>query len=169
MNVETLKAYKLTLDEWNLIPGILAGHMTYERELAHVEMLVLAGLVSRDEPDRVPVLTNEGVDAARAIDMIFDWDDFAYVEGAESPSKALAEAATVELPAKPAGRPKPLSVGSLVRHVRTGGVGLIVEHTMWDADHGAFRVNFVKPVAMSDLTSQTIESILDRHDTFERV
>ena len=104
MNVETLKAYKLTLDEWNLIPGILAGHMTYERELAHVEMLVLAGLVSRDEPDRVPVLTNEGVDAARAIDLIFDWDDFAYVEGAESPSKALAEAATVELPAKPAPR-----------------------------------------------------------------
>jgi len=169
MNVETLKAYKLTLDEWNLIPGILAGHMTYERELAHVEMLVLAGLVSRDEPDRVPVLTNEGVDAARAIDLIFDWEDFAYVEGAESPSKALAEAATVELPAKPAARPERLTVGSLVRHVRTGGVGLIVEHTMWDADHGAFRVNFVKPVAMSDLTSQTIESILDRHDTFERV
>jgi hypothetical protein len=169
MNVETLKAYKLTLDEWNLIPGILAGHMTYERELAHVEMLVLAGLVSRDEPDRVPVLTNEGVDAARAIDMIFDWDDFAYVEGAESPSKALAEAATVELPAKPAARPERMTVGSLVRHVRTGGVGLIVEHTMWDADHGAFRVNFVKPVAMSDLTSQTIDSILDRHDTFERV
>ncbi len=169
MNVETLKAYKLTLDEWNLIPGILAGHMTYQRELAHVEMLVLAGLVSRAEPDRVPVLTNEGVDAARAIDMIFDWDDFAYVEGAESPSKALAEAATVELPAKPAARAERLTVGSLVRHVRTGGVGLIVEHTMWDADHGAFRVNFVKPVAMSDLTSQTIESILDRHDTFERV
>jgi hypothetical protein len=56
-----------------------------------------------------------------------------------------------------------------VRHVRTGGVGLIVEHTMWDADHGAFRVNFVKPVAMSDLTSQMIDNIRDRHDTFERV
>ena len=101
--------------------------------------------------------------------MIFDWDDFAHAEGAESPSKALAEAATVELPAKPAERPERLTVGSLVRHVRTGGVGLITEHTMWDADHGAFRVNFVKPVAMSDLTSQLIDSITDRHDTFERV
>jgi len=176
MNVETLKAYKLTLDEWNLIPGILAGHMTYQRELAHVEMLVLAGLVSRAEPDRVPVLTNEGVDAARAIDMIFDWDDFAYVEGAESPSDGedmvFLDGEPIkrcDAMAEVLARPARLTVGSLVRHVRTGGVGLIVEHTMWDADHGAFRVNFVKPVAMSDLTSQTIESILDRHDTFERV
>ncbi len=171
MNVETLKAYKLTLDEWNLIPGILAGHMTYERELAHVEMLVLAGLVSRDEPDRVPVLTNEGVDAARAIDLIFDWDDFAYVEGAESPSKALAEAATVELPAKPAERAKPLSVGSLVRHIPTGGIGLITKHTMYDARWGGFYVDFVKPVdnVIDGRVVNKLSVMFDRGDKFERV
>jgi len=168
MNVETLKDYRLTSDEWNLIPGILAGHMTYERNPAHVDMLVLAGLVEHTDGESL-ALTPDGEEAAAAIDMIFDWDDFAHAEGAESPSKALAEAATVELPAKPAERPERLTVGSLVRHVRTGGVGLITEHTMWDADHGAFRVNFVKPVAMSDLTSQLIDNITDRHDTFERV
>jgi len=168
MNLNELRDFKLTLDEWNLIPGIGAGHMTYERKQAHVDMLVLAGLVEHTDAESL-ALTPDGEAAAAAIDMIFDWDDFAHVEGAKSPSKALAEAATVELPAKPAERPERMTVGSLVRHVRTGGVGLIVEHTMWDADHGAFRVNFVKPVAMSDLTSQTIESILDRHDTFERV
>jgi hypothetical protein len=134
-------------------------------------MLVLAGLVSRDEPDRVPVLTNEGVDAARAIDMIFDWDDFAYVEGAESPSKALAEAATVELPAKPAARPERMTVGSLVRHVRTGGVGLITKHTMYDDRWGGFYVDFVKPVdnVIDGRVTNQLTRMFDRADQFEVV
>ena len=159
MNVETLKAYKLTLDEWNLIPGIAAGHMTYERKQVHVDMLVLAGLVEHTDAESL-ALTPDGEAAAAAIDVIFDWDDFALVTDEPAKVNALADALA---------RPERLTVGSLVRHVRTGGVGLIVEHTMWDADHGAFRVNFVKPVAMSDLTSQLIDNITDRHDTFERV
>ena len=167
MNMNELKAYKLTLDEWNLIPGIAARHMTYERKQAHVDMLILAGLVEIDNEN--PVLTPDGEAAAAAIDMVFDWEDFAHVEGAQSPPDGSAEPAKVSALDEALARPERLTVGSLVRHVRTGGVGLIVEHTMWDADHGAFRVNFVKPVAMSDLTSQTIDSILDRHDTFERV
>ena len=158
MNLNELRDFKLTLDEWNLIPGIGAGHMTYERKQAHVDMLVLAGLVEHTDAESL-ALTPDGEAAAAAIDMIFDWDDFALVE----------EPAKVNAMEEALARPERMTVGSLVRHVRTGGVGLIVEHTMWDADHGAFRVNFVKPVAMSDLTSQTIESILDRHDTFERV
>jgi hypothetical protein len=157
MNMNELKAYKLTLDEWNLIPGIAARHMTYERKQAHVDMLILAGLVEHTDAESL-ALTPDGEAAAAAIDMVFDWEDFAFAEPAKV--SALDEALA---------RPERLTVGSLVRHVRTGGVGLIVEHTMWDADHGAFRVNFVKPVAMSDLTSQTIDSILDRHDTFEAV
>ena len=157
MNVETLKDYRLTLEEWNLLPGIAAHHMTYERNPAHVDMLVLAGLVIRLNEGLA--LTTEGVEAATAIDMIFDWDDFA-VAGSPVKVNAMEEALA---------RPERLTVGSLVRHIRTGGVGLITEHTMWDADHGAFRVNFVKPVAMSDLTSQLIDSITDRHDTFERI
>ena len=159
MNVETLKDYRLTSDEWNLIPGIGAGHMTYERKQAHVDMLVLAGLVEHTDAESL-ALTPDGEAAAAAIDVIFDWDDFALVTDEPAKVNALADALA---------RPERLTVGSLVRHVRTGGVGLITEHTMWDADHGAFRVNFVKPVAMSDLTSQLIDSITDRHDTFERV
>jgi hypothetical protein len=159
MNVETLKDYRLTNDEWNLIPGIGAGHMTYERNPAHVDMLVLAGLVEHTDGESL-ALTPDGEEAAAAIDMIFDWDDFALATDEPAKVNAMEEALA---------RPERMTVGSLVRHVRTGGVGLITEHTMWDADHGAFRVNFVKPVAMSDLTSQLIDNITDRHDTFERV
>lgn len=159
MNLNELRDFKLTLDEWNLIPGIGAGHMTYERKQAHVDMLVLAGLVEHTDGESL-ALTPDGEEAAAAIDVIFDWDDFALVTDEPAKVNALADALA---------RPERLTVGSLVRHVRTGGVGLITEHTMWDADHGAFRVNFVKPVAMSDLTSQLIDNITDRHDTFERV
>lgn len=159
MNLNELRDFKLTLDEWNLIPGIGAGHMTYERKQAHVDMLVLAGLVEHTDAESL-ALTPDGEAAAAAIDVIFDWDDFALVTDEPAKVNAMEEALA---------RPERLTVGSLVRHVRTGGIGLITEHTMWDADHGAFRVNFVKPVAMSDLTSQLIDNITDRHDTFERV
>ena len=159
MNLNELRDFKLTLDEWNLIPGIAARHMTYERKQAHVDMLVLAGLVEHTDAESL-ALTPDGEAAAAAIDMIFDWEDFALVTDEPAKVNALEEALA---------RPERMTVGSLVRHVRTGGVGLITEHTMWDADHGAFRVNFVKPVAMSDLTSQMIDNIFDRHDTFERV
>ena len=169
MNVETLKAYKLTLDEWNLIPGILAGHMTYERNQAHVDMLILAGLVEIDNENLV--LTVDGYNAAVEIDMIFDWEEFAFTEGAESPSEALAEAETVELPAKPYERPERLSVGSLVRHVRTGGVGLITKHTMYDDCWGGFYVDFVKPVdnVVGGRVTNQLTQMFDRADMFERV
>ena len=170
MNLNELRDFKLTLDEWNLIPGIGAGHMTYERNQAHVDMLVLAGLVEHTDAESL-ALTPDGVAAAAAIDMIFDWEEFAHVEGAESPSKALAEAATVELPAKPAERPKPLSVGSLVRHVPTGGVGLITKHTMYDDRWGGFYVDFVKPVdnVIDGRVTNQLTRIFDRGDKFERV
>jgi len=144
--------------------------MTYERKQAHVDMLVLAGLVEGSDTESL-VLTPDGVAAAAAIDMIFDWDDFAHIEGAESPSKALAEAATVELPAKPAERPKPLSVGSLVRHIPTGGIGLITKHTMYDARWGGFYVDFVKPVdnVIDGRVVNKLSVMFDRGDNFERV
>ena len=170
MNLNELRDFKLTNDEWNLIPGIAAGHMTYERNQAHVDMLVLAGLVEHTDGESL-ALTPDGEAAAAAIDMIFDWDDFAHVEGAESPSKALAEAATVELPAKPAARPKPLSVGSLVRHIPTGGIGLITKHTMYDARWGGFYVDFVKPVdnVIDGRVVNKLSVMFDRGDKFERV
>jgi hypothetical protein len=165
-----LRAYKLTLDEWNLIPGIGAGHMTYERNQAHVDMLVLAGLVEGSDTESL-ALTPDGEAAAAAIDTIFDWHDFAHVEDAESPSKALAEAATVELPAKPVERPERLTVGSLVRHVRTGGVGLITKHTMYDDRWGGFYVDFVKPVdnVIDGRVTNQLTQMFDRADKFERV
>lgn len=170
MNMNELKAYKLTLDEWNLIPGIGAGHMTYERNQAHVDMLVLAGLVEGSDTESL-ALTPDGEAAAAAIDMIFDWEEFAHVEGAESPSKALAEAETVELPAKPTERPEPLSVGSLVRHIPTGGIGLITKHTMYDARWGGFYVDFVKPVdnVIDGRVVNKLSHMFDRGDRFERV
>ena len=170
MNLNELRDFKLTNDEWNLIPGIAAGHMTYERNQAHVDMLVLAGLVEHTDGESL-ALTPDGEAAAAAIDMIFDWDDFAHVEGAESPSKALAEAATVELPAKPAARPKPLSVGSLVRHIPTGGIGLITKHTMYDARWGGFYVDFVKPVdnVIDGRVVNKLSVMFDRGDKFEAV
>ena len=170
MNVETLKAYRLTLDEWNLIPGIAAGHMTYERNQAHVDMLVLAGLVEGSDTESL-ALTPDGEAAAAAIDMIFDWEEFAHVEGAESPSKALAEAETVELPAKPTERPEPLSVGSLVRHIPTGGIGLITKHTMYDDRWGGFYVDFVKPVdnVIDGRVVNKLSHMFDRGDRFESV
>jgi len=170
MNMNELKAYKLTLDEWNLIPGIGAGHMTYERNQAHVDMLVLAGLVEGSDTESL-ALTPDGEAAAAAIDTIFDWDDFAHVEDAESPSKALAEAETVELPAKPTERPEPLSVGSLVRHIPTGGIGLITKHTMYDARWGGFYVDFVKPVdnVIDGRVVNKLSHMFDRGDRFERV
>ena len=170
MNLNELRDFKLTLDEWNLIPGIGAGHMTYERKQAHVDMLVLAGLVEHTDAESL-ALTPDGEAAAAAIDMIFDWEEFAHVEGAESPSKALAEAATVELPAKPAERPKPLSVGSLVRHIPTGGIGLITKHTMYDARWGGFYVDFVKPVdnVIDGRVVNKLSVMFDRGDKFERV
>jgi len=144
--------------------------MTYERNQAHVDMLVLAGLVEGSDTESL-ALTPDGEAAAAAIDMIFDWEEFAHVEGAESPSKALAEAETVELPAKPTERPEPLSVGSLVRHIPTGGIGLITKHTMYDARWGGFYVDFVKPVdnVIDGRVVNKLNHMFDRGDRFERV
>ena len=57
-----------------------------------------------------------------------------------------------------------ITVGALVRHIRTGGIGLVMEHTMWDADWGAYKVKFVKPVGDPKLSQ-----VFDRADRFEPV
>ena len=57
-----------------------------------------------------------------------------------------------------------ITVGSLVRHMRTGGIGLVMEHTMWDGDWGAYKVKFVKPVGDVKLSQ-----VFDRADRFEPV
>ena len=172
MNVETLKALRLTHDEWYTLAAVAAGNYAtacHDPNRLALDVLILAGLVSCDNEN--PVLTVEGYNAAVEIDMIFDWEEFAFTEGAESPSKALAEAATVELPAKPYERPKPLTVGSLVRHTTTGGIGLITQHTMWDDRWGGFRVDFVKPVdnVIDGRVVNQLSKIFDRADNFERV
>ena len=48
-----------------------------------------------------------------------------------------------------------ITIGSLVRHRVLGAVGLVVEHTMWNAECGAIGVKFNKPVnkgAMKDVS-----------------
>ena len=167
MNVETLKGYHLTLDDWLALAAIHNGVLTPKP--IHVDMLILAGLVEINNES--PVLTVDGYSAAVEIDMIFDWGEFAFPESPDSPSDALAEAQTVELPAKPTERPEPLSVGSLVRHVPTGGVGLITKHTMYDANWGGFYVDFVKLVdnIIGGRVTNQLSHMFDRADKFERL
>ena len=172
MDIDILKRYKLTQNEWYTLTAVAAGHYAatgHKARSLDLDVLVLAGLVTRGDDN--PVLTSEGHDAAAAIDMIFDWDDFAFPESPESPSKALAEAETVELPAKPTERPERLTVGSLVRHIPTGGVGLITKHTMYDANWGGFYVDFVKPVdnVINGRAVNQLSYMFDRADKFERL
>jgi len=67
----------------------------------------------------------------------------------------------------------PVTVGDLVRHIRTGGIGLIVEHTMYDANSGGFRVKFNHPVdnvsSFDGRVINQIAQIFDRHDEFEKL
>jgi len=158
MNISDLRDLKLTQDEWNLLPGIAAGHMTYERKQSHVDMLVLAGLVI--QLNEGLALTTAGVEAATEIDMIFDWEEFAH-----RPSKAIEEQDTVDLTPPRKG----MTVGSLVRHTTTGGVGLITHHTMWDDRWGGFRVQFNKPVdnVVGGRVANQLTQIFDRADKFE--
>ena len=51
-----------------------------------------------------------------------------------------------------------ITVGALVRHRRTGRIGIVIEHTMWDGDNGAFRVKWNKVYTPGSTT------FLDRAD-----
>ena len=171
MNVETLKDFRLTQEEWHTLMHCGEFH----GDPAIVDVLVLAGLAfwedegSRSEGDWD--LTDEGRAACDAIDLIFDWDEFVFVEGSESPSDASDEPKQADAPAEALARPKPLSVGSLVRHIPTGGVGLITKHTMYDANWGGFYVDFVKPVdnIINGRAVNKLSHMFDRGDKFERV
>ena len=171
MNVETLKDFRLTDEEWHTLMHCGEFH----GDPAIVDVLVLAGLAfwedegSRSEGDWD--LTDEGRAACDAIDLIFDWDEFVFVEGSESPSDASDEPKQADAPAEALARPKPLSVGSLVRHIPTGGVGLITKHTMYDANWGGFYVDFVKPVdnVIDGRVTNQLRHMFDRADKFERI
>ena len=179
MNISELRDFKLTQEEWHTL--MHGGELFADPAI--VDVLVLAGLAEWDigefaREEGEWLLTDEGRAACDAIDMIFDWDDFAFPESPESPSDASE---TVFLNGKPikrsealemvAERPKPLSVGSLVRHVPTGGVGLITKHTMYNANWGGFYVDFVKPVdnVINGRAVNQLGKVFDRADKFERV
>ena len=174
MNTETLKDYRLTLDDWLALAALGNGVLTPKP--IHVEMLILAGLVERDNDQLC--LTDEGVEAYASIDTIFDWHEFAHVEDAESPSdgeemvflngEPIKRSEALKMESE---RPKPMTVGSLVRHVPTGGVGLITKHTMYDANWGGFYVDFVKPVdnVIDGRVTNQLSKMFDRADKFERV
>ena len=93
--VSDLRDLKLTENEWSTLHTLRSD--CYDQSLvgelmrADVDMLVLSGLCRRlsvwnpDTGKRVRwtdqwELTPEGVDAANAIDMIFDWDSFTFSE-----------------------------------------------------------------------------------------
>ena len=63
------------------------------------------------------------------------------------------------------------TVGSLVRHIRTGGIGLIEAHRMFDASWGGFRVRFIRPVdnVVQGRVINKLDAIFDRADKFELI
>ena len=162
MNISELRDLKLTMEEWDT----LVHPEPFRIDLKIVDMLVLAGLVewdigehARDEGEWL--LTDKGRSARDAIDMIFDWTQFAHRE-----DKPVEEQDTVSALLSD---PKHMTVGSLVRHKTTGGVGLITQHGMWDADWGSFRVQFNKPVdnVIDGRVVNQLSHITDRADNFE--
>ena len=172
MNVETLKDFRLTHDEWYTLSAVAAGNYAEacnDPNGLELDVLVLAGLVTCDNES--PVLTSEGQAAASAMDMTFDWEEIAFVEGAESPSEPSEEPKPVDALADALARPERLTVGSLVRHIPTGGVGLITKHTMYDANHGGFYVDFVKPIdnIINGRAVNKLSHMFDRGDKFEAV
>ena len=156
-NISNLRDLKLNNDEWDMLAGISNGCRFHPRSM-HVDMLVLAGLVIRLNEGLA--LTTAGVEAATEIDMIFDWEEFAH-----RPSKSIEEQETVDLTPPRKG----MTVGSLVRHTTSGGVGLITEHSMWDGEWGGFRVKFNKPVdnVVGGRVVNQLTQIHDRADKFE--
>ena len=164
MNISELRDLKLTMEEWDT----LVHPEPFRVDLKIVDMLVLAGLVewdigehARDEGEWL--LTDKGRSARDAIDMIFDWTQFAHRE-----DKPVEEQDTVSALLS---EPKRMTVGSLVRHTTTGGVGLITKHTMYDANWGGFYVDFVKPVdnIINGRAVNKLSHMFDRGDKFERV
>ena len=179
MNVETLKDFRLTEQEWHAL--MHCGELGTCPSI--VDVLVLAGLATWDDGESARTegdwdLTDEGRAACDAIDMILDWDDFVFAESSESPSdgeemvflngEPIKRSEALKMESE---RPKPMTVGSLVRHVPTGGVGLITKHTMYDANWGGFYVDFVKPVdnVIGGRVVNQLSKMFDRADNFERV
>ena len=78
VTLETLRDLRLTNDEWNTL--FHAGEWKAER--GDVDALVLAGLAvwkdHPDHPERDWDLTEAGHAACNVIDLIFDWDTFAF-------------------------------------------------------------------------------------------
>ena len=172
MNVETLKDFRLTEQEWHAL--MHCGELGTCPSI--VDVLVLAGLAEWDigefaREEGEWLLTDEGRAACDAIDMILDWDDFVFAESSESPSDASDEPKQADALAEALAAPERLTVGSLVRHTRTGGVGLITKHTMYDANWGGFYVDFVKPVdnVINGRVTNQLSHMFDRADKFERV
>ena len=177
MNVETLKDFRLTEEEWHAL--MHCGELGTCPSI--VDVLVLAGLATWDDGEFARTegnwdLTDEGRAACDAIDMIFNWEEFAF-----NPAKSVEDDDIVFLNGEPIPRseamerefkrPKRKTVGSLVRHTTTGGIGLITQHGMWDADWGSFRVQFNKPVdnVIDGRVVNQLSHITDRADNFELV
>ena len=159
MNISELQDFRLTEEEWHALM-----HMgEFDPNRAHMDMLVLAGLAVRTHvhPPEWD-LTEAGHEACNAIDLVLDWDDFAF-KAPESPSEASEEPAEVDTVAELLAAPKRISVGSLVRH-QHHGEGLVIDHFMWDGDWGGFRIKLLKPSQTAPTTS--ITEFSDRADAF---
>ena len=174
MNISELRDLKLTQEEWHAL--MHCGELGTCPSI--VDVLVLAGLAEWDigefaREEGEWLLTDEGRAACDAIDMIFNWEEFAF-----NPAKSVEDDDIVFLNGEPITRSeaeklarprKGMTVGSLVRHKTTGGVGLITHHHMWDADWGGFRVQFNKPVdnVIDGRVVNQLSHITDRADNFE--
>ena len=59
-----------------------------------------------------------------------------------------------------------ITIGCLVRHRILDAVGLVVGHTMWDGDWGAFRATFARPTQVG---RAVVSTLIDRADRWEKV
>tara|TARA_B100000131_G_scaffold200461_1_gene192681 strand:- start:478 stop:729 length:252 start_codon:yes stop_codon:yes gene_type:complete len=81
MNVQDLKEFRLTEQEWHTL--MHCGELQADPNI--VDVLVLAGLATWDDGEFARTegdwdLTEQGHVACDAIDMIFDWDEFVFTE-----------------------------------------------------------------------------------------
>ena len=154
LTVSDLRDLRLTSKEWTALWNLGSQQCCPARAGASDEAtdaLVLAGLIERERNETDTgwveswVMTPAGLEANVLVDNTFDWNKFVHVEA-------------------PAPARERIKLGSLVKHKRTGAIGLVTEHTMWDGNWGAFRVDVAG--AHARLSKSTH---IDRADKWELV
>ena len=100
-SVSDLRSLRLTLDEWDLVHtlwrlGADVDALEPAPERMQLDMLVLAGLVERD--DDTWRLTDAGTKAGYIINQIFDWEEFAFCKDSLEITESFDEVIPLQVP-----------------------------------------------------------------------